>query len=130
MIGLLPELDDVPAGRTPRLILLVDDDASLRELLRATLPEDDYEVIEAGDARGALAAIDGQDVDLVVLDWRLPDGTGGDVLAHVKAQRPDLPVIVLTAEARVEAEQADAFLRKPFSPLALLDLVDVLAGRD
>jgi CheY-like chemotaxis protein len=116
-------------GRPLRRIVLVDDDRALRGLLRATLPEDEYEVVEAGDTRAAVAEIDG-DVDLVVLDWLLPDGTGGDVLAEVKARRPDLPVIVLTAEADAPADAADAFLTKPFSPIELLDLVERLLGRD
>ncbi|MEX0674580.1 MAG: response regulator, partial [Gaiellaceae bacterium] len=70
-----------------------------------------------------------EDVDLVVLDWRLPDGNGGQVLAQVKARWPELPVIVLTAEAYAEAGAADAFLTKPFSPLHLLDEVERLLGR-
>jgi len=109
-----------------RRIVLVDDDPALRGLLRATLPEDAYEVVEAGDARSAVETIEREAVDLVVLDWLLPDGTGGEVLAQVKARRPTLPVIVLTADAGALAEGADAFLTKPFSPVELLDLVERL----
>lgn len=111
-------------------ILLVDDDPILRSLLRATLPEEEYEVVEAGDAASALAALEREATDLVVLDWRLPDGSGGYVLAEAKARWPGLPVIVLTAEAYAEAGAADAFLTKPFSPLQLLDEVERLIGRD
>ena len=116
-------------GELPvRRIVLVDDDRALRGLLRATLPEDVYDVVEAGNARSAVETIEREAVDLVVLDWLLPDGTGGDVLSQVKASRPDLPVIVLTAEAGVDAQAADAFLTKPFSPIELLDLVERLLG--
>jgi CheY-like chemotaxis protein len=128
----LVEMEEIPdrAGALPsRRIVLVDDDRTLRGLLRATLPEDDYEVLEAGDARSALATLEREVVDLVVLDWRLPDGTGGQVLEQVKARWPELPVIVLTAEAYAEASAADAFLTKPFSPLHLLDEVERLLGR-
>lgn len=114
------------SGAAPRRIVLVDDDPTLRSLLRATLSEDVYEVAEAGDAAGAVATIEREPVDLVVLDWRLPDGDGGHVLAEVKARWPELPVIVLTAERDAAAEHADAFLTKPFSPVQLLDVVDRL----
>ena len=124
--GRVPGEDD---GELPvRRIVLVDDDRALRGLLRATLPEDVYDVVEAGDARSAVETIEREAVDLVVLDWLLPDGTGGDVLSQVKAYRPDLPVIVLTAEADVDAQAADGFLTKPFSPIELLDLVERLLG--
>ena len=112
-----------------RRIVLVDDHPALRGLLRATLPEDAYEVVEVGDARSAVEAIEREAVDLVVLDWRLPDRNGGEVLTQVKARRPELPVIVLTAEAQAEAGAADAFLTKPFSPLELLDVVEQLLDR-
>lgn len=109
-----------------RTIVLVDDDPTIRSLLRATLSEDVYEIVEAGDAASAVETIERERVDLVVLDWRLPDGDGGHVLAEVKARWPELPVIVLTAETGAAAERADAFLTKPFSPVELLDLVDRL----
>ena len=128
----LVEIEEIPdrTGALPACrIVLVDDDRILRGLLRATLPEDDYEVLEAGDAASALATLEREAVDLVVLDWRLPDGTGGQVLEQVKARWPELPVIVLTAEAYAEASAADAFLTKPFSPLHLLDEVERLLGR-
>lgn len=132
LLARLVEIEEIPdrAGALPACrIVLVDDDPTLRGLLRATLPEDEYDVLEAGDAASALATLEREAVDLVVLDWRLPDGTGGQVLEQVKARWPELPVIVLTAEAYAEAGAADAFLTKPFSPLHLLDEVERLLGR-
>lgn len=69
--------------------------------------------------------------DLVLLDWRMPERSGAEVLAETKRRHPDLPVIVLTAEGerhRPEAETlgVDEFLTKPFSPLQLLDAVERL----
>ena len=70
------------------------------------------------------------------LDWRLPGARGDDVLRGLKRVRPELPVIVLTAEhAPRERETAlalgaDLFLTKPFSPLELIQAVERLLGPD
>jgi CheY-like chemotaxis protein len=131
LLELLP--GDEPAAFTEppsRRILLVDDDTALRGLLRATLPHEEYEVLEAANAQSALEQIDGEELDLVLLDWLLPDRRGSDILAWIRSARPHLPVIVLTAEVDAEAQAADAFLTKPFRPLELLDLVErLLSGR-
>lgn len=118
-----------------RTILVVDDDEVLRTLLRLTLPREGLALVEAGDGEEALALIEGQPPDLVVLDWRLPGRSGGEVLLELKQRHPALPVIVLTAEDRAlprglaGALNADAFLTKPFSPLELLGLIErLLAG--
>jgi CheY-like chemotaxis protein len=113
-------------------ILLVDDDSFVRTLLRMTLPEEDFEIVESADGEEALAALDGGPFDLVLLDWSMPGPSGGEVLAELRRRRPELPVIVLTAElhprVRDEAESlgAAAFLTKPFSPIRLLGEVERL----
>jgi two-component system, OmpR family, response regulator RegX3 len=115
-----------------RRILIVDDDESLRSLLRLTLPTEGFELVEAADGERALEAVRAHVPDLVVLDWRMPGLSGGQVLAEIRERHPRLPVIVLTAEnARIpeavaEALHADAFLTKPFSPLELLGEVERL----
>jgi two-component system, OmpR family, response regulator len=119
---------------TRPLILLVDDDPSLRRLIKMTLPEEGIDVEEAEDGIEALARIEAREPDLLVLDWKMPKKSGEQVLAVVKDRHPQLPVIVLTAERqpadRAAAEQlgADAFLTKPFSPLELLGSVERLLG--
>jgi two-component system, OmpR family, phosphate regulon response regulator PhoB len=121
---------------SPHRILIADDDESVRSLLKATLPEDDYEVIEARDGDEALELIAGQPPDLVLLDWKMPGKAGAHVLDEVKHNHPDLPVVVLTAEhqpphrALAEALGVDVFLTKPFSPLQLLDTVERLLAKD
>jgi len=114
-----------------RKLLLVDDDESIRMLLRATFP-DGLEIVEARDGAEALKAVERDIPDLVVLDWRMPGVSGGDVLAELKRRYPDVVVIVLSGEpeARLrpvaESLGVDLFLSKPFSPLQLLESVERL----
>jgi CheY-like chemotaxis protein len=122
----LPRERPQPTG--VRRIALVDDEEPLRTLLRATLLPSEYAVMEARTGEDALALFAKEQPDLVVLDWNLPGRSGAEVLQELKASRPDLPVIVLTADQRADAAGADAFLVKPFSPLELLDVIERLLG--
>lgn len=116
----------------PRRILIVDDDESVRSLLRNTLPEVEYEILEAADGEEALKQFRAEAPDLILLDWRMPEMGGSSVLDAVKDQHPQLPVIVLTSEvqdhhrALAESLGVDAFITKPFSPLELLETVERL----
>jgi DNA-binding NtrC family response regulator len=106
-------------------ILIVDDQADLRSLLRSVL-ESDYLVAEAesGAALKKLLAAEGPDVAL--LDLKLPDDNGLDLLPLIKKSWPDTEVIVLTGEATFEAavqatkRGAYHFINKPFDTQALL----------
>jgi CheY-like chemotaxis protein len=119
---------------SPRRILIVDDDESVRTLLRMTMPTDDYTVEEASSGDEALARLDEGVPDLVLLDWKMPERHGSLVLDELKSRYPQLPVIVLTAEIAdhhrdlATALKVDAFLTKPFSPLELLATVERLLG--
>lgn len=117
-----------PQPGAVRRIALVDDDESLRTLLRATLLPSEYEVMEARSGDDALGLFAREQPDLVVLDWNLPGRSGAEVLRELKSSRRDLPVIVLTADQQAEATGADAFLIKPFSPIELLSLIERLVG--
>jgi cyclic di-GMP phosphodiesterase len=116
-------------------VLLVDDDAALRVLLRTTFEVFDIDVEEAADARGAERAITAAPPDVVVLDVRMPGMDGLAFCRQLKADRATrgISVVVLsgsdggTVEAAREAG-AEAALRKPFSPLQLLAVVEQLAG--
>jgi len=116
-------------------LLLVDDDPGLRALLRATLDAVDVEVDDAEDVPTALAAIGQQRPDAIVLDVNLPGMDGLAFCRQLKNEREtnEIPIVVLsgsdggTAEAALEAG-AESFLRKPFSPLELLAVVERLAG--
>lgn len=113
-------------------VLVVDDDESVRALLRMTLPAEEYEVVEATDGDSALAQLDQGLPALVVLDWKMPGRHGALVLEELKRRHPRLPVIVLTAEVKAtqravaESMHVDAFLTKPFSPLELLGTIERL----
>ena len=116
-------------------LLLVDDDPGLRALLRTTFEVIDVELDEAEDAGEAAAAIRERRPDVVVLDVGMP---GIDGLAFCRSLKDEaatrqIPVVLLTgAEAGTERAAreagADAFVRKPFSPLQLLALVERLGG--
>jgi len=117
---------------TPRRIMIVDDDESVRSLLRMTLAEDEYEIDEATDGEDALRLLERAVPDLVLLDWKMPERHGSLVLDELKRRHPQLPVIVLTAEiaehhrSLAEALNVDVFLTKPFSPLELLETIERL----
>jgi putative two-component system response regulator len=141
----LPAGGDVPGPRRsvaaaeaalrPR-ILVVDDEVSLRLLLRATLPTDDFDVRDVGSAEDARSVLDSWAPDIVLLDVNLPGADGLSLCAELAgsdgARRPT--VILLTGEAISETTArlagAKALLRKPFSPLALLALVGRLIDED
>jgi DNA-binding response OmpR family regulator len=114
--------------------MIVDDDESVRSLLRMTLAEDEYEIDEATDGEQALRLLERAVPDLVLLDWKMPERHGSLVLDELKRRYPQLPVIVLTAEiaehhrSLAEALNVDVFLTKPFSPLELLETIERLLG--
>ncbi|MGH7614714.1 MAG: ATPase, T2SS/T4P/T4SS family [Gemmatimonadales bacterium] len=121
----------------PPKVLLVDDEDSLRKVLKDLLEREGYEVSEARDGVQALDQVDRVGPDIVVLDLNLPGLDGYGVLSHLRS-RPataGLPVIVLTAkgdednEVRVFALGADDFLQKPFRARALSARLEAVLGR-
>jgi len=116
-------------------ILIVDDDAALREGLAETLSDLGHTPRLAASGREGLAALDG-DVDLVLLDLRMPGGMDGiEVLRRIRASRDAPPVVVLTAFASaantIEAMRLGAFdhLTKPIGRVELKELLSRLPGR-
>jgi DNA-binding NtrC family response regulator len=109
----------------PATILVVDDEQLIRWTLRERLSAAGYDVIEAGTGAEALAAF-GDAVDLVLLDFRLPDTDGLAVLRQLKEQQPTVPVILLTAFASIQTaveaikQGAYDYAKKPFEFEALL----------
>ena len=101
-------------------ILVVDDEQLIRWSLSERLTAEGYDVVEAGMAREALQRF-GPTIDLVLLDYRLPDADGLSVLKKMKAEQPDVPIILLTAfssiETAVEAMKQGAYhyANKPFN---------------
>jgi response regulator RpfG family c-di-GMP phosphodiesterase len=116
-------------------ILLVDDDPALRTLLRTTFEVADVDVTEAESADVARRRIRAARPDVIVLDVNMPQTTGLELCAELKADPAtrEIPIILLTGseggtDAAAKRVGAEAFLRKPFSPLELLSVADRLAG--
>jgi DNA-binding NtrC family response regulator len=93
-------------------ILVVDDEPAIRLSVSAKLEQAGYEVVEADCARAGRDRMSAQ-IDLVLLDYRLPDGSGFELLKELKDEHPEVPVIMLTAHTSVshavEAMSAGAF---------------------
>ncbi len=120
-----------------RRVLLVDDEDSLRKVLKDLLEREGYEVSEARDGVQALDQVDRIGPDVIVLDLNLPGLDGYGVLTQLRS-RPataEIPVIVLTAkgdednEVRVFELGADDFLQKPFRARALSARLEAVLGR-
>ena len=118
-----------------RTVLVVEDDAAIRSGLVAALRRAGHHPLSAADAPAGRAACLRDDVDLVLLDLVLPGGDGLDLLALIRRERPDLPVIVLTARGD-EADRvaglrggADDYVVKPFGVAELLARIDAVLRR-
>jgi CheY-like chemotaxis protein/anti-sigma regulatory factor (Ser/Thr protein kinase) len=115
---------------TPWSILLVDDDAELRDVLATLLTSAGHLVHHAGDGPEALAILESAQFDIVLLDINLPTMNGLDVLSLVRAlPRPPLVVMMTaddTSEPLLEAVKLQAFryLRKPFPLRTIVDVVN------
>jgi chemosensory pili system protein ChpA (sensor histidine kinase/response regulator) len=115
-----------------RKVLVVDDEESMRELLRLHLGNNGYEVISAEDAVVAGRLVVEQRPDLMIVDVEMPYMNGYEFVAAVKADPAtrDIPIVFLTTDANV-AEQtvklrADAYLNKPVMANRLLEVVALL----
>lgn len=103
-----------------RLILIVDDEENIRKFLARSLQREHYEVRLAGSGAEAQAILEKERPDLMVLDVRLPDANGLEILKELHGREPDLPIIIITAfgeiKMAVEAMRQGAFdfVAKPF----------------
>jgi two-component system, NtrC family, response regulator PilR len=111
------------------LALIVDDEPAIRDLLTITLERMAVEAIAVGSLSEARAALQQQRFDVCLTDMRLPDGDGLDLVSHIQASHPEVPVAVITAhghmEAAVEALKRGAFdfVSKPVDLQVLRRLV-------
>ena len=101
-------------------LLIVDDEASLRDFLSIVFEEEGCRVETAATLADAHAALQKREPDLVLCDLMLPDGSGLDLLRDIKAQNPSIPIVMITAhtstKSAVEALKAGAhdYIAKPF----------------
>ena len=120
-----------------RQVLLVEDEAPLREMLKFALSEEDCEITEAADASEGLARLRERRPDIILLDWMLPGMSGLEFLRHIRREVAlrDIPVIMLTARGeeddRVRGLQAgaDDYLGKPFSTRELKARMEAVLRR-
>lgn len=110
-------------------ILVVEDDAALREALTDTLELAGYQAMAAGDAEQALACLDKTTPGLVLSDVQMPGMDGHALLRTLKTRHPDIPVILMTAYGQIDRavqamrDGAADYLAKPFEPDDLLATV-------
>ncbi|HHH35364.1 MAG TPA: phosphate regulon transcriptional regulatory protein PhoB [Gammaproteobacteria bacterium] len=120
-----------------RQVLLVEDEAPLREMLKFALSKEDCEITEAADASEGLARLRERRPDIILLDWMLPGMSGLEFLRHIRREVAlrDIPVIMLTARGeeddRVRGLQAgaDDYLGKPFSTRELKARMEAVLRR-
>ena len=123
--------ETIKGGEKMKPILIVEDEAVMRESLRDWLTESGYQVETAEEGEEALKTIAEQDFGIVILDLKLPGEDGIEVLRKAKAQKPKLNGIIITAypsvESAVEAMKIGAvdYLPKPFD---LNDLEKLISG--
>ena len=112
-------------------LLLVDDDAGLRALIRATFESFEIVVDEADSVAAARKRIAAERPDVIVLDVVMPGESGADLCRELKADpsTSEIGIVLLTGSvSRADGTGADAFVLKPFSPLELLAVTERLAG--
>ncbi|SET18477.1 response regulator transcription factor [Paenibacillus sp. NFR01] len=115
-------------------ILIADDDANIRALLRHTLTREGYLPLEAADGLQAVAILQEHAVDLAVVDVMMPQMDGLELCRHIR-DTYDLPIILLTARQQLSDKEqgylhgTDDYLTKPFEPEELLFRMKALFRR-
>lgn len=129
---MLAWLDD---GGTPVRILVVDDDLIGSRMIQFLLTEQGYQVDTVDNARGALALIERQTPDLVLLDVNLPQSSGFEIFQRLRDNDYEFPVIFVTAKGELEDRLqglhmgADDYICKPFQPAELTARVEAVLRR-
>ncbi len=121
----------------PRRILVVEDEAPIREMLTFVLEQKGYETSEAENVEEALDQIQEPYPDLILLDWMIPGGSGIQIAKHLKANEftRQIPIIMLTARGEEEDKikglevGADDYMTKPFSPKELVARIKAVMRR-
>lgn len=115
------------------IVLVVDDDAAMRELERRILGGGPYEVIEADGAAAAFEILrGGQHIDLLIADLDMPEVTGEQMVLRIRAAKPGQKVLYVSGavdqllDARQFLDEGEAFLDKPFTAKGLLEAVSLL----
>ena len=118
----------------PKTVLIVDDSATIRQVVGMTLKGAGYEVMEACDGKDALRKLDGKKINLIISDVNMPNMDGITFVRELKknAAYKFVPVIMLTTEGNEEKKKAGqeagakAWVVKPFQPAQMLAAVSKL----
>jgi len=120
-------------------ILVVDDEAMIRNLLEKILTKEGYKILLAKDGQEALEIINAKKVDMIVSDMKMPRMSGLDLLKSVKKDRPEIGVVIMTGYGDTYTVKdalllgADEYITKPFKSYEMLMIVErtywrILAG--
>jgi len=124
-----------PATPRPDRVIVVDDDARIRDLLRRYLTQEGLEVVLAEDGKTLLRLLTRENIDLIVLDLMLPGEDGLSICRRLRAAKDLTPIIMLTAKTedvdRIVGLDlgADDYLTKPFNPRELLARIHAVLRR-
>jgi excisionase family DNA binding protein len=135
-VSATPHQAGLPAPTAPNRILVVDDEASIRELLAKTLAIGEYEVETVADGKTALERLGDEPYDLVFVDLKMPGMDGLMLTRQIKRIKPDLPVIIITGfSTEVSAIEAinlgvAGYLTKPFRVPQVLAAAAKALGAD
>ncbi|MEA0552220.1 response regulator transcription factor [Lysinibacillus irui] len=116
-------------------LLVVDDDAHIRELVKVFLQNEGLEVIEATDGVDALSKLAAEKVDMVVMDIMMPNMDGWALCEEIRSFDTDLPILMLTAKGETSQKVkgfhlgTDDYLVKPFEPVELIVRVKSILKR-
>jgi DNA-binding response OmpR family regulator len=121
-------------GELNRKVLLVEDEALVAMVATDTLNELGYEVVEATTARAALHEMEAGRVqfEFALVDFGLPDRPGEELIAELKALRPELPIIIASGYAeevlrgRIKSNDRFAFLNKPYDFASLQGAINAI----
>jgi CheY-like chemotaxis protein len=117
-----------------KTILITDDEPHMRRLLEFTVRRTGHQILQAPSGEAAIAIIDSQPVDLLIIDFGLGGMTGLETISALRklASGANLPVVLMTARGDsgiredAQATGVNAFITKPFSPVELTQLVNRL----
>jgi len=116
-------------------LLIVEDDAGIQEMLDYSLKQEGYEIHSAYTVKEGWELLQSKAIDLVLLDWMLPDNSGIDLLHRIRKYHSKLPVIMVTAKAEEEDRilgldvGADDYVTKPFSVRELNSRIQAILRR-
>lgn len=111
-----------------KTVLIVDDEAAIREMIAVALQMAGYRCLEASNAQSAHAIVVDHQPDIILLDWMMPDVSGIELARRLKRETAyaDIPIIMLTARSEEDNKiqgleaGADDYITKPFSPRELI----------